>query len=130
MVTIIGYKECISQAQKAFYSLVLQGELSLSQSESGNVYLTANKAAVMTSFTEEYCASLIGKQLPGHINKVPCEEYEYQTSTGETVVLNYRYEYSPKEERIPKQATIPAANQMQTQIPFNAPSMEGIRVAA
>jgi len=131
MVTIIGYKECISQAQqKVFYSLILQGELSVSQSESGNVYLTANKASIMTSFTEEYCASLMGKQLPGHIEKVPCEEYEYQTSTGETILLDYRYEYSPKEESVSKQATIPAANQMQNQIPFNAPRMEGIRAIA
>jgi hypothetical protein len=130
MVTIIGYKECISNAEKVFYSLVLQGELSVSQSESGNMYLTANKASIMTSFTEQYCISLVGKQLPGHIKKVSCEGYEYLTSTGETVVLDYRYEYSPKEESVSKQATIPAANQMQNQIPFNAPRMEGIRAIA
>ncbi len=126
MVIIIGYKECISKEDKVFYSLILQGELSVAQSESGNVYLTANKASIMTSFTEEYCSTLIGKQLPGNIEKVPCEEYEYQTSTGETIMLDYRYAYSLREDSVQKQATMPAANQML----FNVPNMGGIRVAA
>lgn len=126
MVTIIGFKECISKEDKVFYSLILQGELSVAQSESGNMYLTANKASIMTSFTEEYCASLIGKQLPGSIEKVPCEEYEYQTSTGDAITLDYRDTYSPKEESVSKQATMPTASQM----PFNVPNMGGIRVAA
>ena len=114
MVTIVGYKECISSENKLFYSLQLQGDVTIATSESGNVYLTANKASIMTSFTEEYCISLIGKQLPGHLEKVPCQEYEYTTSSGEKITLDYRYQYFADEETAQSQISIPVAKQMQT----------------
>ena len=98
MVTISDYKTCISQEGKEFFAITLQGEVSVSQSSNGNFYLTANKASLPTSFNEKVCQALIGKTLSGSIQKVPCEEYEFTRETGETVRLDYRYQYSPKEE--------------------------------
>ena len=51
-----------------------------------------------TSFTEAVCQTLIGKTISGSIQKVPCEVYEYTNQAGDTVSLNFRYQYSPKEE--------------------------------
>ena len=124
MVTIIGYKECISQNSNVFFSLILQGGITISKSENGNFYFTANKALIMTSFTEDYCKALVGKQLPGSITKVPCDEYVYVNSAGESVACDYKYEYSPKEEVVKEEAT----NHPQMQMPF--PNMESIRAVA
>lgn len=123
MVTVIGYKECTSQSSNVFYSLMLQGDITLSKSENGNFYFTANKALVMTSFTEEYCKALVGKQLAGGIVRIPCEEYYCVNAAGESVVMNYRFEYDPKEETVKQQQNV---NQQQNFMP----NMEGIRAVA
>ena len=98
MVTIIDYKKCTSQEGREFFALTLQGEETIAQSENGNFYFTANKALIPSSFNEKVCQSLIGKTLAGSIQKVPCESYEFTRETGETVTLNYRYQYSKQED--------------------------------
>jgi hypothetical protein len=98
MLTISDYKRCTSQEGREFFALTLQGETTVAQSENGNFYLTANKTSMPTSFTAAVCQTLIGKTLSGSIQKVPCEPYEYTNQAGETVTLNYRYQYSPREE--------------------------------
>ncbi len=41
------------------------------------------------------CKQLIGTKLPGKIEKVPCEEYEFAIpGTEEVVKLNHAYKYS------------------------------------
>ena len=64
------------------------------------------------------CKSLIGKKLAGSIEKVPCEPYEFQRETGETVTLNYRYQYSQKEDTTVKQELNPVEVQQQNHIPI------------
>jgi hypothetical protein len=120
MVTITDYKTCISRDGKEFFAIILQGNVTATQSENGNFYLTANKASIPTSFNEKVCQALIGKTLSGSIEKVPCEEYELQRETGETVTLNYRYQYSPKEGNpTVKQGINPVeVQQNQQHIPF------------
>ena len=108
MVTISDYKQCTSHDGKNFFAIILQGEATVAQSENGNFYLTANKTLMPTSFNEKVCQALIGKTLSGSIQKVPCEPYEFQRDTGETVTVNHRYQYSPKEEStVIKQVTSP-----------------------
>ena len=119
MVTITDYKTCISQEGKAFFAISLQGEATIAQSENGNFYLTASKVSLPTSFNEKMCQTLVGKTLPGSIQKVPCQAYEFTRETGETVTLNYRYQYSPKEEDTAvKQVSNPAEMQQQQNAPF------------
>ena len=98
MVTITDYKSCTSQDGREFFAITMQGEVTVATSQNGGFYLTANKTLIPTSFNEAICQSLIGKQLAGSIQKVPCESYDFTNSTGETVTLNFRYQYSPKED--------------------------------
>ena len=118
MVTITNYKPCVSQDGKEFFALTLQGDVTVSQSENGNFYLTANKASLPTSFNEIVCKTLIGKQLSGSIQKVPCESFEYTNQDGETVTLNSGYQYSPKEEGITMKQGLNPVAQQQSQILF------------
>ena len=97
MVTIINYKECVSQEGKPFYALVLQGDLDIVQSKEGGFYATANKMSLSTTFSEEICRSFIGRTLQGNVKKVPCAEYEYLKDTGETVTLSHTYQYVPEQ---------------------------------
>lgn len=101
MVTIIDYRPHVSLGGKDFYALTLQGDLKVVQSESGSFYMTADKMSIATSFNEIICQSLVGKQLPGNIEKVECEEYQYvNRDTGETVTLNWKYQYTPEEKNV------------------------------
>ena len=117
MVTITDYKSCTSQDGREFFAITMQGEVTVNQSQNGGFYLTANKASMPTSFSEAICQSLIGKQLAGSIQKVPCEAYDFTNATGETVTLNFRYQYSPKEDATVKQGLNPVTQQ-QNAIPF------------
>ena len=119
MLTISDYKRCISQdSGKEFFALTLQGEPTVATSKDGNFYLTANKASIPTSFTEKVCQTLIGKQLSGSIQKVPCESYEFTKETGETVTMNYRYQYSPREENTAIKQVPSPMEMPQQPIPF------------
>jgi len=101
MVRVVGFKECSSNEGKPFISLVLQGGIELIHSANGNLYATARKTSVASTFDEETCKSLVGSELPGKIEKIECEPYEYTVQqTGEILVLNYRYSFVAEEEKI------------------------------
>jgi hypothetical protein len=96
MVTIVDYKERVNKDGEPFLALVLEGDMELVQSESGRFYATARRTSIPSSFTEETCKRLIGKQMPGAIVKMECDAYEYTLpETGEVIHLAHRYEYSP-----------------------------------
>ena len=62
--------------------------------ETGNYYATAKTASITSTFTEEVCQSLIGQELPGSIQKITCEPYEYTIKdTGEVITLTHRWEF-------------------------------------
>ena len=97
MVTITGY-EPREKDGKVFFAITLQGEPRVAQSETGNFYLTADKASISTAFNEAMCQMLVGKQLAGNIEKVECEPYTYiHKETGNAIVQTHRFQYSPKE---------------------------------
>lgn len=101
MVTIIDYRSCVSLNGNEFFALTLQGEVKVVQSEADKFYMTADKMSIATSFNEIVCQSLIGKQLPGNIEKVECDEYQYTNrDTGETVTLSWKYQYTPEEKKV------------------------------
>ena len=99
MVRIIDYRQHQNAAGKTFFSLILQGVISMVQSqETGMYYATSHNASVTSTFDEKTCQSLIGQEMPGKVVKVKCEPYEYVIpSTGEMVVLNSRWVYLPEE---------------------------------
>lgn len=97
MVKIIATKVSQSKEGKPFISLKLQGDPEFVQSQqTGKMYLTAKSCIIATTFDEATATSLIGKQLPGTVERVPSEPYEYTVeATGEVITLSHRYEYSP-----------------------------------
>lgn len=104
MVTIVVIKEVETQDGKQFTSIELQGEPQLLQSATtGNYYLTANKTRVTTMMPIEVCRMMIGKQLPGTVDKVQVEPYQHiNKDTGEVRTLDYAYVYQPEEQKKPE----------------------------
>lgn len=95
MVTIIGVAERTSK-NGVYKVIVLQGKISVAISKTtGRPYLTARKTAIPFTFTDDYAESLIGAQLPGDIERIECEEYEFTVpGTKKKVKLSHRFEYN------------------------------------
>lgn len=95
MVKIIDFKQRRSTDGKEFYTLQLQGGLEMVKSkETGNYYATAKCASITSTFNEAQCKALVGQDLPGSIQKISCEPYDYTIKeTGEIVKLQHRWEY-------------------------------------
>lgn len=103
MVKIIGYALRTNKDNGLFVSLQLQGDIVMVQSqETGRFYATAKKASISSTFSEEEAQALVGKEMPGRIEKVACEPYEYTIEdTGEVISLSHRWEYLPENEHTP-----------------------------
>lgn len=96
MVTLIAVEQRQNAQGENFFALLLEGDLTfVTSKQSGRLYATAFRISVPSTFSEEGAKRFIGKQLPGIINKVECEPYEYTTKQGEVIVLNHTYSYSP-----------------------------------
>lgn len=102
MVKIINYKRRES-ADGEFFVLEVSGGIEMVKSKAtGMYYATAKKATVTSTFDEETCISLIGMEMPGRIEKVECEPYEYTLQeTGEVLVLSHRNSYVPDDVGVP-----------------------------
>lgn len=98
MVTIIAYALRESKDGKSFITLQLQGDLEMVQSqETGKFYATARRCSVTSTFDEPTAAALVGKTLPGSIERVACDPYEYTVEeTGEVITLVHSYSYVPE----------------------------------
>ena len=100
MVRIINYKERVREDGEPFFVLELQGGIQMVKSQQTNkFYVTAKKTTIPSTFDEVTCNALIGTELPGTIEKVECDPYEYTIKdTGEVIQLDYRYEYSEEKK--------------------------------
>ena len=97
-VKIVDFKLRQSLDGKPFFALILQGGIEIVRSASGNTYATAKNASMPTTFDEATCKGLIGAELPGKVEKVETEPYEYTVQeTGEIILLTHRYEYVEQE---------------------------------
>lgn len=106
MVRIINYKERVREDGEPFFVLELQDGIQMVKSQQTNkFYVTAKKATIPSTFDEITCKALIETELPGTIEKVGCDPYEYTIKdTGEVIQLDYRYENNPEEDTpIPQQ---------------------------
>lgn len=100
MVRIINYKKRETEEGKEFFVLELQGGIEMVKSkETGKFYVTARKASISSTFDELTCQALIGTELPGKVEKVTCDAYEYVINdTGEVITLTHRFEYVEEEK--------------------------------
>ena len=98
MVKIISYKLSQNADGKEFVMLKLQGGVEAIQSQqTGRFYLTAKTCYINSTFDQSAAESLIGSQLPGTVDRVPCDPYEYTIKeTGEVMTLMHRLEYVPE----------------------------------
>ena len=95
MVRIVNYQKRQTEEGKDFFVLELQGGIEMIKSqETGQMYVTARKSSISSTFDELTCQSLIGTELPGSIEKVNCNPYEYTIrDTGEVIVLSHKFQY-------------------------------------
>jgi hypothetical protein len=98
MITIIGYKKALNDDGEPFNMLQLQGEVEMVKSkETGRFYATARKTLISSTFDDRTCEDLIGTKMPGEIQRVSCEPYEYEIpETGEKILLEHTWEYNPE----------------------------------
>ena len=99
MVKIIDVKTITTETGKVFNMLVVQGGIEpLVSSKTGRIYLTMRKANVSTTFDAASCKSLVGSELPGKVEKMECEPYEYTVKeTGEIMILKHNWQYVNEE---------------------------------
>ena len=103
MVTVADYAIRQNAEGEDFVVLILQGDLEMVQSqETGRFYATARRCSISSTFNEAVAAQMVGKQIPGNIQKVECEPYEYVIpESGEVVELSHRWEYVPEQKTQP-----------------------------
>lgn len=100
MVKVIGYQKKETEEGREFFTLTIQGGVEVVTSGNGNLYMTARRTNIPSTFDEEGCKMIVGQEIPGEVIKVDCEPYEYTNkSTGEMITLSHRYEYREEEAR-------------------------------
>jgi hypothetical protein len=104
MVKIVGFKTFERKDGSEFCALIVRGGIEAVKSkETGKTYFTARSVNVGCTFDEEMCESLTGSDLPGSIQKVEVEAYEYVIEeTGEMIMLTHSYQYVSEEESVVK----------------------------
>jgi hypothetical protein len=95
MVTVKNVQERKSNEGKTFLVLELEAGLEIATSKAtGKPYATTRRCSIPCTMDKESARQLIGTALPGTIEKVSCEPYDYQIpDSGETVTLDYSYAY-------------------------------------
>ena len=98
MVTISDYQPRVDSKGATFFVLILSSGIELVKSKkSGNTYFTERKCSKTCTFSETTCKALLGKDLPGSVERVTVEPYEYTTRDGEKIMLDFKWEYNPEE---------------------------------
>lgn len=97
MITIVDYALRENAEGEEFCALIVEGGLEMVRSSiTGRHYATAKRASVNSTFTEERCKQLIGTKVPGSIQRVDCEPYEFIRNEGEEpITLEHRWVYVP-----------------------------------
>lgn len=101
MVRILNYKQRQAEDGKEFFVLEISAGIEMVMSQiSGQYYATAKKAYIASTFDEETCKALIGTDMPGNVERIECDAYEYTIrDTGEIITLSHRYVYQPEKKQ-------------------------------
>ena len=101
MVTITNFITREGKDDKPFVALELTGDVELIQSmATGRFYATAKKCTIVSTFSEELAKMLVGKTLPGRIDRVACDPYSYTIpESKESITLSHTYSYVPAEDK-------------------------------
>ena len=95
MVTVIQVLQVENSDGEMFVSLVLQGGITMIQSKSsGKFYATSKRTRIASTFDLETAKHMVGEKIPGNIEKVSCEPYEYSIpDSDEVVTLDFTYQF-------------------------------------
>lgn len=95
MVQIIAFeKKENSRTKQNFSVLVLQGEPEvLISKSSGRPYISARKTTIPCALEENQALLLVGKELPGSIERVSCTPFEVKLATGKKVKITSAFQY-------------------------------------
>ena len=96
MVTIVDFEKRKNEQDEEFNVLILQGGVeAIISHQSGKPYITARKTSIPCTFGDDFATNLIGKELPGEIQRIECDPYTYEVpSTGEKLKLTHTYQYN------------------------------------
>lgn len=102
MVTVTGFKKRTNSEGKTFNVLILQGDLEFLPSKTnGRLYATAKSCTVSCTFNDVLCEGLIGKTLPGAIEKMETHPYDYVVpESGEVLTLTHSWYYNPNPKSV------------------------------
>ena len=88
MVTVGNYR-VVETDEGTYIRLILSGDLEMVQSEkTGNFYATIKQASISATFDEEMAKRMLGKQLPGTIERIQVEPYEIETEAGRIKIFH------------------------------------------
>lgn len=107
MLTVTNYRVFTGNSGEKFVSLELTGGIEMIQSKtSGDFYTRTKRCFIPFTDGEEAAELLLGTLIPGSIQRVKCEPYDYQLKSGEVATLNHKYKYQQEEEEpVPEDLT-------------------------
>jgi hypothetical protein len=96
MVTITNLEKRKNKKDEEFNVLILQGNVEVVLSKTtGRPYLTARKTSIPITFDEALAQKMIGQELPGAIERLETDEYEFTIpGTKNKVKLSHRWQYN------------------------------------
>ena len=96
MVTITKLEKRVNRKKEEFNVLVLQGNVEVAISKTtGRPYLTARKTSIPVTFDALLAEKMVGQELPGTIERMETEEYEFLIpGTKNKVKLSHRWQYN------------------------------------
>jgi hypothetical protein len=98
MVQIIGFEKKQSKSKESYAVLILAAEPEVMISKSsGRPYISARKTTIPCALEENQAQALIGKELPGSIERVACTPFEVKLATGKKVRISTAYQFLPAE---------------------------------
>ena len=102
MVKIIDFVKRTNKEGIAFNSLILQSGIELVKSrETGRYYATAKRTSITSTFDDAMCQSLIGTQIPGSVQRVDTQLYDFTVpGTREVLKLTHRWVYLKEGESV------------------------------
>ena len=112
MVTVVNvHKRNGSKGE--FFALELLGNVEMIQSqETGRFYATARRCSVPSSFDENTALMMIGSKMPGTIDRVQADAYDYTIpETGDVIKLAHTYEYRPESVHAAPIRALPSVSQ-------------------
>ena len=109
MVTIVDFVKRRNKEGKEFNALILQSGIELVKSrETDRWYATSKRASITSTFDDAMCQGLIGQQIPGSVQRIETEPYEFTVKdTGEVLSLTHRWVYLNEGEVLAAQVVAP-----------------------